>query len=287
MVAPVRPSYCAVTDVTARLYSGQAVPAANPDTGRDALLASLIAATSRRFDVETGRPPGGFAPVYDARLFSGRGAQVVEVDEFAAVAKVEYNLTPAGSPSWQDVTSDFANGTMSALPMRYWPKSQLFRLSTFVVDPFRVGNVRISAVFGAVQPDMTQTPPVAPWQGLTTQAQINALSPDGLGGGWWITPEDVVKAVAEWTVYSFKAGQAGYGDAAGANAAPLTYAKTTPAAVQAVIDAYGAATLKLGMIAADGTDIADENVYGLSPGSPNSRSRWWDWQAYPTTAGGT
>ena len=288
-MATSRPSYCQLSDVTTRLYSGSA-PATSgggstvpTDTQRDTYLTSLIQAISRRFDDETGRPPGTFAPVYESRLFSGRGAQVIELDEFASVAKIEINTTPGKTPSWTDYTSDFTNGVASILPMRYWPKSEIFRMSSWYVDPYQTGNVRVTAVWGAVQPDMGQTVPTAPWQGLSTQGAINALSPDGQGGGWWITPEAVAKACAEWTVYAYKASQAGYGDTAGnPSGGTVLYRKGIPPEVQMVIDGFTKERPKMSMITTDGTDLAEENAYvpgTEAHGSPYATvSRWAGWQ---------
>ncbi|HLY81641.1 MAG TPA: hypothetical protein VKQ71_01590 [Acidimicrobiales bacterium] len=286
-----RLAYCPRSDVLVRLFAAQSAvtlgaqvysPAAPADAQRDALLDDLIAQCSRRFDEECGRAAEDFAPKYEARLYSGTGSQLFEVDEFATLSKIEVNTSPSqpGNPTWTDLTAELAAGNIQARPLRFWPKSSLFRMATFYQDPYLAGNVRLTAVWGDVQPDLGATPPVAPWQGLTLQSQITALQPldpSGAPAGWWITPEDVRQAVAEWVVYSYHAERAGYGDTAGSEAqGGVLYTKGIPPRVQQVILTKTRSRVHVAMITPDGVDIAEENQ---RYGTPGALSRWAGWQA--------
>lgn len=275
----VRPDYCILDDVTRRLYGGSQNAAVPDQPNRDALLHSLISSLSRGFDDETDRIPGGFAVNYDTRLYSGTGSQRLEIDECAFISKVEVNTTPGTTPTWVDYTVEFSTGRMSTLPIKTWPKTAIQRISTFPPDPFGFGNVRLTGIFGAVMPSSITLAPTAPWSQVPTltQAQINALSPDGTANTWWITPERVAQAIAAWTVYEFKAAAAAYGDSAGPNAAPLTYNKEIPQAVKAIIDSYREDQLKLAMIGPNGEDLS--LPYGGSIADPARPSRWSGWIA--------
>jgi hypothetical protein len=108
------PDYCKLADVLAIMYAGQGLApgeAAPPDDTRDARLQPLITVTSRDFDFqirENDNLPGLFSPLYDSRLYSGKGSQMLEVDPFLAVVKLEI-LTNPGQPIntqvWTDYTS--------------------------------------------------------------------------------------------------------------------------------------------------------------------------------------
>lgn len=295
-MASSRPVYCLRSQVLARLYAGLGTVGQNPggtgDTNRDAFIDELIAAVSRRFDDECARDnPGAFSPTYAARLFSGRGAMVLETDEFARAVKVEYNATTGRTPSWVDVTADLAAATMAEQPPNVWPKTKLWRVATFVTDPYReVGNIRLTGVFGCVQPDLGATVPTVDGSGnindplwpsfagvaLTSVQPLNGV---GTPAGWWIVPEVVSTTVASWVVYCFQGAKAGYADVAGSpQAATMVYSKGVPKFVQDVIDRLTERRMHLAMITTDGADLADSQVYGQINGSPDQVSRWASWQ---------
>lgn len=280
-------AYCATSDVLARLYAGVTKGPAGANQPRDTYLQSLIQTASRRFEQECGRDLNGFQALFEPRIFSGLGAQDLDVDDFAQIQKVEYDITPGQNPSWQDITPYIATGELRLLPVRYWPKNRLFYMNTFVTDPYQYGNVRIHAVWGTVIPDLAATPPTTlGYAGATqlTGSAIAALGPtdaDGLAlGGWWVTPEDVVDVVAKWVVYMFKQGQAGYAvtKAGGQSGTIQSYPGGVPDFVQEVIDRYAEGMHpQIACIAMDGTDIAVERVYGPGMGTPMSTSRWAGW----------
>lgn len=286
--------YCSTAQVQAILYSGQTATTTMPaDPNRDALLQQIIDALSNEFDLETGRNQsvagGGFDVQYDVRLYSGQGIQSLDIDEFASVLKVEYNTTIFGTATWSDVTSELSTNRLSLKPIRFWPKRQLFRLNTWIVDPYKQGNTRISGIFGCVQPDLSLSPPTGQtpaWGGLTDgQIQSLAPQPSGPAGiyGWWRTPKDVARAVATWAVYEFKAGQAGFGNQAGRpQSSNITFTGTIPPQVQRVIDKYKGGKLKLALIGLDGSD-ATEGLF-LGEGGQMS-TRWAGWQSYNPATG--
>ena len=304
-------AYCSVDEVNARLYSGSGTGVQNlgaqGDPARNTLLAELVEEVSRRFDDETARRIGNYFPVYAQRYYSGRGSMMLETEECAMLTKVEQNTAPGRAPSWVDLTSDFAADKMALLPPNEWPKNKLWRVATFYVDPFReVGNIRLSGVFGCVQPSLNSLIPAVDGEGNIVQgnptdpstptayvdpsfigvplASVQPINPfTSARVGWWITPTNVLKAIAEWTVYTFKAGQAGYSDTAGNDGGgSLIYRKGIPPEVQMVIDSYKARRMHLAMIAMDGTDIAAESIWGESySGGPDMVSRWAGWQTDP------
>lgn len=282
--------YCLVDQVKKRLYSGQQQTTAMPnDAGRDDLLQEIIDALSREFDRETGRIVGAYEPTYEARLFSGQGSQVLKVDEFATLVKVEYNTTIFGTPTWNDVTGEIATSRVVTRPIRAWPKRELFRLNTWIVDPYASGNTRLTGIWGLVQPVRGMTQPQVsvsnPWQGITSQAAIQALAPDPTQAtGWWAPPLDVAKAVAAWSVYEFKAGQAAYGDTGGhSQGTGVMFTKGIPPQVQRVIDKYKGGALKLALIGLDGHDASDP----LDEGGDvmNQSTRWAGWQSFNPQTG--
>ena len=281
--------YCTLDQVRKRLYSGQqATTAMQADAGRDDLLTELIEALSREFDKETGRVPGGYDLIYESRLFSGRGEQILEVEEFATLAKLEYNTTIFGTPTWNDVTSEVANGRIAIRPIRTWPKREIFRLNTWIVDPYQTGNTRLTGIWGALQPNKGAVQPTAPWQGITgagAQAAIQALAPDPTQTtGWWMTPLDVSKAVAAWVVYEFNAGRAGYADTAGhPSGTGVLFTKGIPPPVQRVIDKFKGGKLKLALIGLDGSDASDPTSEGGDV--MNQSTRWAGWQTFNPATG--
>jgi len=292
--------YCQVADVLARMYGGQGGAAYGQDANRDALIGGLIQAASRRFEQLTGRPLNGFAPIFEPRKFSGRGSMTLEVDEFVALYQVQIDSNPAGIASYTDVTSDFIavpggaawTGLGRVEPVRYYPKDRLLRQSTFYVDPYQWGNVVVTALWGAVVPDLAAAEPAGTGSPPTffppyniSQTRLNALQPvDALGtniGGWWVTPEDVIDVIARWTVFMLKASQAGYADALGSTAtATQLFSKQTPQFVQDVVENYNEKELHLAMITPDGVDIAESLVWGEvnTSGDPMQVSRWAGWQ---------
>jgi hypothetical protein len=283
--------YCDVDRVKKRLYSGQQQTSTMPvDAGRDDLLQEIIEGLSREFDHETGRPPGAYDLTYESRLFSGQGSQLLKVDEFAVLSKIEYNTTIFGTPTWNDVTTEIANGRIAVRPIRFWPKRQLFRLNTWIVDPYENGNARMTGIWGVVQPIKGVPQPAvsvqSPWFGLTVQADVQALAPDPtLTTGWWQTPVEVQKAIATWTVYKFKSGQAGYGDTGGRQGgAGALFTKGIPPNVQRVIDKYKGGSLKLALIGLDGYDPTDPTSEGGDV-MERARTRWAGWQTFDPITG--
>lgn len=259
------------------------------DANRDNLLTEIIDALSREFDRKVGRIPGAFEVTYEARFFSGRGEQMLDVDEFATLNKVEYNTTIFGTPTWNDVSAEIATGRVVLRPIRTWPKRQLFRLNTWIVDPYQSGNTRLTGIWGAVQPVKGMPQPQAsvasPWNGLTTQAAVQALAPDPTQAtGWWATPADVSKAIAAWTVYEYKAGQAGYSDTAGrAQGTGVLFTKGIPPQVQRVIDDFRGGKLRLALIGLDGSDSTDPTSEGGDV--MNQSTRWAGWQTFNPSTG--
>jgi hypothetical protein len=103
--------YCKLGDVLGILYAGMGLApgeAAPADDTRDARLEQLITATSRDFDYEVQgdtRNTPLFTPSYDVRLYSGKGGQLLSVDPFLAVTKLEVLTNPGvaiGSQTWND-----------------------------------------------------------------------------------------------------------------------------------------------------------------------------------------
>lgn len=287
----MRLAYCSVDDVKARLFSAssqvnqlgsQLTPAANVDPQRDGLLDTLTVSVSRRFDEECGRPPEAFAPKYDVRLYSGIGSQETDFEEFATISKLELNTTPGipETPTWTDLTPELTSGLTQIRPIRFWPKMTIFRMSTLFQDPFLAGNVRITGIFGNVQPDPGAAPPLGqttPWFGLTDEA-ITALQPPAPYGGWWITPEDVRTAVAEWTTYKYLAGRGGFSDVQGnPGGGPMIYRKGMPPEVSMVIDKYTRSDPKIAMVTMNGEDLGME---AERIGTPGALSRWAAWQTF-------
>jgi hypothetical protein len=284
-----RLAYCTLEDVKKRLYTASSqvnlqganyTPSANPDDQRDSLLLDIVESISRRFDKETGRTPENFAPKYSTRLYSGLASQLFEIEEFVNIGKLEINLQPGApaSPAWTDYTLELGNGLTQARPLRTYPKTVLFRMNTFYQDPFLAGNVRIGAIWGNVQPDPDEPAPVGQdpaWYGLTDD-QINALAPPD--GGWWITPEDVRSACAQWAVYTFLAGRGGFTDVqmnpAGGG---VTYRKGMPPEVSLVIDKYTRDMPKLAMVTMTGDDLGYEQSRF---GTPDMLSRWAGWTTF-------
>lgn len=284
------PAYCSVADIRSRLWAGQGSSQPPPDSNLDAYLADLALTYSRKFEHETSRPLGGFTPTYDVRLFSGRGAQMLDVDEFTSISKVEWNSSPTTAPTWVDWTADLSTGKMVVRPLRFWPKRQIFRQQTWIVDPWMNGNVRLTAVFGYAQPDMTLPPPTGqtpPWNGLT-DAAIQALAPNpGLAPpacGWWRTPDEVRSAVAEWCVYQYNAGRAGYADQAGhPGGTGALFTKGIPPPVMEVIQNLRGGTNKLAMITLDGADPKEEQLGAEGGIAGDPRFRFAGWHAYDPT----
>jgi hypothetical protein len=294
VASPYRPPYADIQAILRRMYVDQVAPT---NATRDTLLTELVSDLSRRFDRECGRQPGGFAPLYDVRVFSGMGRQVLQVDELVQITKVEISLSPGQSnPGWSDITAEIVTGQLAPRPLRVWPKDRLFRMQTFPVDPYQNGNVRITGIYGCVQPDLgatapvldgTQNPPIvndgSSFQGMTA-AVLTAAKPKNpvtsAAQGWWITPEDVSKAIAEWGVKSVKSGQAGYSDVAGnPSGGMVMLRKDMPPEVTAVIASYTRSRPHLAMIGLDGTDFFEEQAYPGAVGDPVSR--WAGWQVMP------
>src|SRR6266576_3784956 len=163
--------YTTLEVVQSRLYSGQGVLGAQvppTDTTRDALIKQLIPEVSRDFDRavwESSEYPGLFAWRLETRLYSGMGQQDLTVGPFAKLAKIEIAATPGQvMQSFQDYTLEVEQNRIGFKPIRGFPKKTLFRQSTFYVDPFRLGNVRLTGIWGILQPDPDATPPDEAWE---------------------------------------------------------------------------------------------------------------------------
>jgi hypothetical protein len=277
-------AYCSTDDVVSRIFAGMSAGTRPPDAARDAILGDIILGCSRRFERETGRTLNGYAPIYELRLFSGRGAQHMDLDEFTALRILEFNRNIVGSPSWTDITADLTNGRIAYKPIRFWPKRRLFRQETFVTDPYATGNYRFTGIWGCVQPDLGLSPPTGQataWSGLT-DPQIQALSPNPSGPayGWWQTPKDVQAAIAEWALYSYHSNRSGKGDKAGrVGASQGTWSLDAPDSVKDVIKNYRGATAKLALIGLDGSDAREEAIAGAMTGE----HRWAGWHGYDPT----
>lgn len=271
-------NYCQLSDVTGRLYAGQGLNLGDPlpvDATRDGLLSLLIAETSRDFDQEvwegTEAMSGLFSPIYESRLFNGLGDQILRTMPFASMAKVEIDATPGQlAHTWNDYTVEFSQNKMGAKPIRGYPKTELFRQSSFYQDPFRLGNVRLTAVWGVILPDPALAQPTPPWNGLATAALIQALAPDPtLATGWWATPDDVIGAVATWVVHRYQMSKTGYGTDSNTGVAAYKVDKNIPGDVQRVIQRYRGEQKqpKFALVANDGSDVATFPTY-----------RWAGWQ---------
>lgn len=288
MPNPVGPyetnDYCAIEDVQARLYSGQGLPgvAVPPvDATRDAILVSLITQTARDFDHEvwgSTEYPGLFSWRLETRLFSGRGDASLLLAPCVKVIKVEMDATAgADVGSWQDYTVEFSQRRMGLMPIRGYPKTKLFRMSAFWADPFLMGNVRITGIWGVLQPSPYATPPDASWE-TTYLTPITTNDPAGLhptlassrpvDGGWWATPDDVRAANASWVVHRFQAAKTGYGVSSGTGGAKMNTLKTIPDDVQRVINRYKGEHHgpKFALVANDGSDL-----------DVNPSDRWAGW----------
>lgn len=361
------PSYCELSDVYARMYAGRDGFGAPDNTRRDEYIYQLIQQKSRNFDEATHRAPGAYAPLYDVRLYSGRGEAILETDDYASISKVEQNRSPGTqaqygqlgvaltvavpasaitlgavtvlnlpdntvlqigaqsvivngaqppgtliipivtytptatlpigtavtSTTWSDYTQEFSQARMAALPMRFWPKHQLFRQSAFYVDPFRTGNVRLTGLWGIVQPDFGAIAPVGrSWRGLSDM-QIASMQPiqpaTGTPAGWWVTPPLITEAVAIWVIYSVKAGESEYADMRPVpGQAPMAagvkremWRQGMPQEIKHIVDIYSDRNLRLALIATDGTDPRDERMAGGGAGG----YRWAGWQSYDPSTG--
>lgn len=286
--------YCSIEEVQARLYSGQGIlNQTNPptDATRDAMLADLITTVSRDFDEEVWgnlEYPGLFAWRLETRLYSGVGQQDLSIGPFAKLAKIEVAATPGQvMQSFQDYTVEIEQNRIGFKPIRGFPKKQLFRQSTFYVDPFRLGNVRLTGIWGILQPSTLVDPPNADWQtayldSITTNAtvyhtapgipSIADLAPDG--GGWWATPDDVRAAVAQWVTYKFQSAKTAGGESASKGPATIRNSKIIPADVQRVIERYRGQhnVPKFALVADDGSDVDQDGAFPVW--------RWAGWMTH-------
>lgn len=259
------------------MYAGQGIAPGDPaptDATRDALLARLITNTSRDFDHEVEGPnyPGLFSPQYGARLFSGLGRPELQIDPVLVVAKVEINSTPGQVGTWTDYSAELNSYQMGLLPGTTigYPKHSIYRVNSFYQDPFPFGNVRVTALWGVCLADASVTIPTAPWQGVATQGAVNALGPTS--GGWWVTPDDVSDAVAEWTLYRFEHSKAAYAEEPSSStmqgSQQTKFPADIPRDVARIIQRYSLEDgnhPKLAMVGGD-DDVTDPRGY-----------RWADW----------
>lgn len=273
--------YCTLPQVQSALYAGEGLAPGDPaptDATRDARLSDLITKTSHDFDHEVAGPnyPGLFAPRYEVRVFSGQGNQVLDIDPLLALAPalaIQYNSTPGRTPTWVDVSGEMATYQMGLLPVGpSYPKHRLFRQGSWFVDPFPLGNIQILGVWGVCLPDPAVAIPNQPWQGITVQGTINAMAPPG--GGWWVTPPDVVDAVTEWVVYKFEHGKAAYAEAPGPATLPgvtdTRYPADIPKDVARVIAKY------------KGED-SDSPKFALVGNEPTDTPYAYRWRGWLTT----
>ncbi len=269
----VADSYCTLDDVQGRLYTGMGMAGDAPaDARREALLADLIVQTSRDWDQEIEALIGAFSPRYESRLYSGRGFQFLDTEPFVAVDQIEYNSTPGRAPTWIDISSELTSNLAGALPLRGYPKGQLFRQNSWFTDPYFQGNVRVHAIFGTCQPDSRTPAPSAGWFGLDGP-KIASLAPSD--GGWWVTPDDVRTAVAQWVAYKYQDSRAVYQDQAGSTSAGggLQYTGRVPVEVQRIMNHYRRAnTPRFSLVNNDGSIPAGDPDY-MRP------ARWAGWQA--------
>jgi hypothetical protein len=280
MPAPVGGApYCQVSDVEERLYSASGVLGATPDDpGRDAWLGDLILARSRDFDRAIFGPElqGAFAPLVEQRLFSGLGNQKLEVTPFAQIIRIEMDATPGQqSPTWQDYTPEITQRRIGFLPIRSWPKKYIFRQASFYVDPWRLGNIRLTGLWGVVLPDAAATQPDESWEDtycdpLAVASDLSIASLTPTGGGWWVTPTDVKDAIASWAAASFQAAKMSGGKTSGSGASKITNDASIPGDVLRVINIYKGEhnVPKFALVADDGSDLDD--------GAPVWR--WAGWQ---------
>lgn len=272
------PDYCQTSDVTERMYSGSGVTGNVPDDpSRDAWLADLIKARSRDFDQEVYGPeqPGIFAPFAAQLLFSGLGDSTLEILPAATIIRVEIDATPGQqTATWQNYTTEFTKRSMGLKPIRGYPKTSIFRQASFYQDPFMMGNVRLTGIWGIVLPDPDATQPDEAWEDkyldpLALAGDFSIASAAPPGGGWWATPDDVKGAVASWVVQTYQSAKMGTGPQSGPGSGRVTSTKKIPDDVQMVIDRYHGQhnVPKFALIANDGSDVEAYPTY-----------RWAGWQ---------
>lgn len=275
-------AYCQVGDVLNRLYSGQGGVSPPVDPVRDAFISDLILSCSRRWEQVTGRPLNGYVPLYEPRLFSGRGSQWIDVDDFGALGQVEIDTTQGRQPTWTDVTTDWmAVGNNPSLfrgrvlPEKYWPKNRLFRMSTFYVDAYQYGNVRIHAVWGTVQPNTLASVPL-------TQVAVTSSTLSGLVASLPVVPlQSVVAGLTVLYIAGVAFTVTAVGAPQGASSVPVSpVTLTTPIPSGAVVNAgafppYNLSPVSLGAL--QPTD-ADGNTLGgwwTTPGDVvDTIARW-------------
>jgi hypothetical protein len=278
--------YCNLDDVNGRLYAGQGLDpdaAAPTDATRDALITQLISDTSRDFDQEVWESTEFqylFSPLPETRLFSGLGDPLLQISPLVSLIRVEIDSTPGQlSHTWQDYTIEVSRNQMGLLPLRGYPKTKLFRQSTFYVDPFKLGNVRITALWGILNPDPNATPPDEAWEDTYLDPlKLNIGDPDITVaslkpsiGGWWVTPGDVRSAVASWVQQRYQLAKAALPGSAGGGSSKVNVNRSIPDDVQRVINRYRGENKepKFALVANDGSDVDGYPVY-----------RWAGWQTY-------
>lgn len=214
----------------------------SPNT-RDLWLTNEITVCSRLFDRASGRPSNWWQSAPNTtREYSGTGDVWLDVDEWDAITAV----TMSTQQDRSDVqTLSLTPGTPDFVafdPVTGPPYNRLYLLRGWLVDVFDVGNVRV-----------TGTPTL---------------------------PPEISTAVAIWVAYRFKRRDAGWQDPgrsahAGQPGTP-SYAGTTPAEVQSVIDYYHERFRSAGPRAA--LVAGGPEAWGVGPGM--RKPLWMDWQTH-------
>jgi hypothetical protein len=265
-------NYCATSDVLQRIYSGSGVSGSVPDDpARDVWIASLIAARSRDFDQEVygTELPGIFAPTPATLYFSGNGQPTLDITPLVSLIRIEIDATPGQqNPTWQDYTPEIAQRRIGLKPIRGNPKTSIFRQSSFYVDPFGLGNVRITGIWGICLPDPAATQPDEAFEDtyltpLAVSNDFTIATSAPVGGGWWVTPDDINDAIASWVVSTYQGAKMGGGGQSGPGSGKVKNDKNIPPDVQRVITRYRGEhnVPKFALVANDGSDLDEYPAY--------------------------
>ena len=171
---------------------------------RDGVLATIVTATSREFDRETGKTTAFWAPATAIdRRYSGSGNQFLDIDEFNALTAVTMSSKQDRSDA---VTLTLTDATSMNFvvpqPKTGPPFNQLFLLRGWLPDAYDVQNIAVT--------------------------------------GDLVTPAEIAMAVAIWSAYKWRSRESGWADLAGHidGGSGQLYVRGIPPDVQRVIDYF-------------------------------------------------